>query len=88
MKTILLALLLALAACSKDSNKRDQCETWNVLYFQGTANKTTVTTNYSPHFEDEEYCGTELEGVEREKIVIISQVSADLFNYRKYVSKR
>lgn len=85
MKNILLALIaLVFFSCKKEPS----CDTWIVTYWQGRANKTTVTANYEPYNKDETLCGDDKTGIQAKKTIIIDQVSPDLFNYKTYVAKR
>lgn len=86
MKKLLLIAILAFSACEKESEPL--CEKWGITYWQGTKNKTTVTSNYYPHSEDKELCGEEKNNAANGKVIVIRQINADLFDYMTYNGKR
>lgn len=73
-------------SCTKDS--KDACEEWQVTYFQGDSQRKTLTNEYTPYNKNESYCGKAKDTISVGKVVVISQVSANRFNYKTFVVKK
>lgn len=79
----LLLCFFILNACQKKETEPN-CVKWRTLYWQGKADRTTVTSSYLPYNGEKEVCGAGKDTVQRDKTIILSQVNANLFNYMTF----
>lgn len=89
MKRILYAcaiVLFFLISCRKDVS--DNCETWQVTYWQGKTDHTTLTSNYIPFQRDEVYCGNANDTLFKGKTLILRKVGNDLYDYQTFDFKK
>lgn len=87
LRVIIAVILLSVIGCKKE-DKKPECATWVILYWQGDGNHKTIVSDYQPYNRDETLCGAENSDANRGKIVEIRKVSPGVYDYKTYAGRR
>ncbi|MGI8950163.1 MAG: hypothetical protein ACR2FN_01125 [Chitinophagaceae bacterium] len=78
-------LLIFNFSCKKDTSN---CDTWHILYWQGTNTGALITTSYKPYYKDISICASGKDTVFPYKVIIINRVDSDLYDYATFEGKK